>query len=197
MLHFELLSLLSSVSQCRRQRRRERAIERGMGVLGVPCHFLSHIPGPLKTLTYQKQDGFLYCHPFHLKCKWILTRCGLTEIKAGVLTFSGRVFWGREEGGAEAGVQGEEGEGGVVLLFSSPLLEYFNSPFWQMSLSLALCSQCVRWCRWRGARPHVQSRVEVCVSTLRWAALAFLKQTLVFQTVDIHRLRICWAQYAN
>jgi len=41
------------------------------------------------ALAYQKQDAFLYCQPFHLKCKLILTRCGLTKIKVGTLTFPG------------------------------------------------------------------------------------------------------------
>lgn len=39
------------------------------------------------ALTYQKQDAFLYCQPFHLKCKLILTQCALTKIKVGTLTF--------------------------------------------------------------------------------------------------------------
>lgn len=145
-LHFEL-SLLSSVSQCRRQRERER----DGGVLGLPCHFLHHIPGPLQTLTYQKQDGFLYCHPFHLKCKWILPRCGLAEIKAGVLTFSGAfpsplslVFWGRGPGGGRRGRSDA-----IVLLSSSGVLQF---PLFGRRLSLALCSQYVHWCRWPGVR---------------------------------------------
>lgn len=41
------------------------------------------------ALTYQKQDAFLYCQPFHLKCKLILTQCALTKIKVGTLTFLG------------------------------------------------------------------------------------------------------------
>ena len=41
------------------------------------------------ALTYQKQDAFLYCQPFHLKCKLILTQCALTKIKVGTLTFPG------------------------------------------------------------------------------------------------------------
>lgn len=41
------------------------------------------------ALTYQKQDAFLYCQPFHLKCKLILTQCALTKIKVGTLTFAG------------------------------------------------------------------------------------------------------------
>lgn len=47
--------------------------------------FLAHYT----ALTYQKQDAFLYCQPFHLKCKLILTQCALTKIKVGTLTFSG------------------------------------------------------------------------------------------------------------
>lgn len=45
--------------------------------------FLAHYT----ALTYQKQDAFLYCQPFHLKCKLILTQCALTKIKVGTLTF--------------------------------------------------------------------------------------------------------------
>lgn len=47
--------------------------------------FLAHYT----ALTYQKQDAFLYCQPFHLKCKLILTQCALTKIKVGTLTFPG------------------------------------------------------------------------------------------------------------
>lgn len=45
--------------------------------------FLAHYTAP----AYQKQDAFLYCQPFHLKCKLILTQCALTKIKVGTLTF--------------------------------------------------------------------------------------------------------------
>lgn len=70
------------------------------------------------ALTYQKQDAFLYCQPFHLKCKLILTQCALTKIKVGTLTFPGphpplRPPWSlslAEQGGAKRG-RGEEGRG--------------------------------------------------------------------------------------
>ena len=48
-------------------------------------HFLVYYT----ALTCQKQDAFLDCQPFHLKCKLILTQCALTKIKVGTLTFLG------------------------------------------------------------------------------------------------------------
>ena len=56
------------------------------------CFFTTSSPKFLAyytALTYQKQDAFLYCQPFHLKCKLILTQCALTKIKVGTLTFLG------------------------------------------------------------------------------------------------------------
>lgn len=49
----------------------------------LPLTFLAYYT----ALTFQKQDAFLYCQPFHLKCKLILTQCALTKIKVGTLTF--------------------------------------------------------------------------------------------------------------
>uniref|UniRef100_A0A674BBG4 Myosin IIIB n=1 Tax=Salmo trutta TaxID=8032 RepID=A0A674BBG4_SALTR len=60
---------------------------------GYPFCFLTtssvKFPVYYTALTYQKQDAFLYCQPFHLKCKLIRTQCALTKIKVGTLTFAG------------------------------------------------------------------------------------------------------------
>lgn len=80
------------------------------------------------ALAYQKQDAFLYCQPFHLKCKLILTQCALTKIKVGTLTFPGPTTptllgasrWRTREG-AKRGRR-EEGRGGDLALFPLALL---------------------------------------------------------------------------
>lgn len=72
--------------------------------------FLAHYT----ALTYQKQDAFLYCQPFHLKCKLILTQCALTKIKVGTLTFPGPpppIPWSlsvEDKGGCQKGQKREE-----------------------------------------------------------------------------------------
>lgn len=92
--------------------------------------FLAHYTAP----AYQKQDAFLYCQPFHLKCKLILTQCALTKIKVGTLTFPGRApspssssssppphsHWRTREG-AKRGRR-EEGKGGGDLALLLPAL---------------------------------------------------------------------------
>lgn len=88
--------------------------------------FLAHYT----ALTYQKQDAFLYCQPFHLKCKLILTQCALTKIKVGTLTFPGPPhpypppppsfppsLSVEDKGGCQKGQKrGEQGGGDLALL---------------------------------------------------------------------------------
>lgn len=81
--------------------------------------FLARYTAP----TYQKQDAFLYCQPFHLKCKLILAQCALTKIKVGTLTFPGPhppPFLGapqwRTREGAKRGRREEGGRGDSALL---------------------------------------------------------------------------------
>lgn len=79
------------------------------------------------ALTYQKQDAFLYCQPFHLKCKLILTQCALTKIKVGTLTFPGPPphhhphhppLSLEDKGGCQKGKErGGQGGGDLALLF--------------------------------------------------------------------------------
>lgn len=91
--------------------------------------FLAHYAAP----AYQKQDAFLYCQPFHLKCKLILTQCVLTKIKVGTLTFPAgarplplppttTALSLEDEEGCQKGKEREEGEGGGDLALLVPAL---------------------------------------------------------------------------
>lgn len=88
--------------------------------------FLAHYAAP----AYQKQDAFLYCQPFHLKCKLILTQCALTKIKVGTLTFPAGppapppspALSLEDEGGCQKGKEREEGKGGGDLALLVPAL---------------------------------------------------------------------------
>lgn len=85
--------------------------------------FLAHYT----ALTYQKQDAFLYCQPFHLKCKLILTQCALTKIKVGTLTFPGPPPHSLEplsggQGRVPKGAEERRGGGGDLALLPLTLL---------------------------------------------------------------------------
>lgn len=101
----------------------------------LPLTFLAYYT----ALTYQKQDAFLYCQPFHLKCKLILTQCALMEIKVGTLTFLSPLLVTGGQGwvpkGQERGGQGEE------IWHCSPRLSSGlpSSGTWSISVACAPC----------------------------------------------------------
>lgn len=97
------------------------------------------------ALTYQKQDAFLYCQPFHLKCKLILTQCALTKIKVGTLTFPAPApqFLEPLSGGQERVPKGageRRAGGGDLALFPLALLR--AALIWHMELLSRLHTLC-------------------------------------------------------
>lgn len=104
--------------------------------------FLAHYT----ALTYQKQDAFLYCQPFHLKCKLILTQCALTKIKVGTLTFLGPPPLSLEplsggQGWVPKGAEERRAGGGDLALLPPSLSSGLPSPDTH-SISVA-CTPCV------------------------------------------------------